>query len=390
MMTEAWTQLLALTPEPGQEIDWTSLQATLLSPYFHKMSGTPQQTEWHGEGDVWTHTKMVCEQLVRLDGYRKVSLRQRQELFIAALLHDIAKPNTTRLMDGRLTAPRHGPVGAQMVRKLLWQEYDLAGTVEAQQMRETICLLIRYHTMPANAMKKDDPERYLRRIAANGLLVPDFNIRMLCLLAMADVKGRIATDTRELSDMVQLCTEQAEESGCLNRSYAFPDAHTAHAYFSGRNIQPGTSLFDDTWGEVTMLCALPGTGKDTWIGKHCVNQPVLSLDAIRREYRIKPTDDQGQVIQEGRQRARTMLASHQPFVFNGTNVTDMMRSKWIQLFENYHARVRIVYLETGWQENLRRNAARTESVPETVIDGLLEKMTPPEPIEAQTVEWKTV
>lgn len=327
-MNETWKQLLTLVPEPGQEIDWAAIQATTLSPYFQKMEATPQQPEWHGEGNVWVHTRLVCEWLVGASGYQRLSMRQRQVLFIAALLHDIAKPKTTRVVDGRIAAPRHGPIGAQMVRRLLWQEYDLAGTEEAQQLREAICLLIHYHTAPLNAMKADDPEWYLRRIASNGLLAPDFTLDLLCLLAEADVQGRIACDTEELLDLLQLCAVQAEESGCLHGPYTFPDDHTAYAYLSGRNIQPDMPLYDDTWGVITMLCALPGTGKDTWIRTHCADLPVLSLDAIRQERRIKPTDDQGKVIQEVKQRARTMLANHQPFVFNGTNVTDMIRSKW--------------------------------------------------------------
>lgn len=67
----------------------------------------------------------------------------------------------------------------------------------------------------------------------------------------------------------------------------------------------------------------------------------------------------------------------------------MMRGKWIGLFVQYHARVRIVFLETGWIENMHRNASRAFVVPESVIDGLLEKLTLSEAFEAQTVTWYT-
>lgn len=386
---ESFETILSFCPErQGKGIDWQRIETSPLAPYFQKMSETPQEIEWHGEGDVMTHTRLVCERLVGLEGFWKLDKRQRQELFAAALLHDVGKPQTTRLQDGRLIAPKHGLIGAQIVRGLLWTEFDLAGTEDAQRMRETICLLIRYHTAPVNFLKKDNPDLFLRRIAANGKLAPDFTLNLLCLLAEADVLGRIAEDTQELCDMIRLCAEQAEESLCLNGAYAFPDAYTEHAYLSGRNIQPDTSLYDDTWGEVTMLCGLPGTGKDTWIAENCREMPMLSLDAIRRERNIRPTDDQGQIVQEGKRRAKELLAAHRPFVFNGTNVTDMMRGNWIRLFEAYRARVRLVFLETDWRENLRRNAARKDSVPENVIADLLNKLTLPEQIEAQKVEWK--
>lgn len=387
---EFFKPILSFCPDqPEEKIPWDKIEASILTPWFQKMAETPQQKEWHGEGNVMTHTRLVCERLVELEGFWKLNKPQRRELFTAALLHDIGKPQTTRLQDGKLLSPKHGPIGAQIARTLLWTQFNLAGTKEAQQMHETICLLIRYHTAPPNAMKKDDPELFLRRIAANGKLAPDFTLNMLCLLAEADTLGRIANDTQELCDMIRLCAEQAEESGCLNGAYAFPDAYTEHAFLSGRSIQPDVPLYDDTWGEVILLCGLPGTGKDTWIAANCRDLPMLSLDEIRRERSIKPTDDQGKVIQEGKRRVKKMLAARQPFVFNGTNVTDIMRGNWSSLFEAYHARVRIVFLETNWQENLRRNALRKNPVPENVIAGLLNKLTLPELLEAQNVEWKT-
>ena len=51
------------------------------------------------------------------------------------------------------------------------------------------------------------------------------------------------------------------------------------------------------------------------------------------------------------------------------------------------AAVRIVYLETAWDENLRRNARRPDAVPEDVIDEMLGVLSPPEVFEARHVEW---
>lgn len=50
---------------------------------------------------------------------------------------------------------------------------------------------------------------------------------------------------------------------------------------------------------------------------------------------------------------------------------------FISLFEDYGAAVRIVYRETGWEENLRRNADRTDSVPESAVEDMLGKLIPP-------------
>jgi hypothetical protein len=44
-------------PEPGAAIDWAAFQG----PWVEAMAGCMQDPLHHGEGDVWTHTRMVCE-----------------------------------------------------------------------------------------------------------------------------------------------------------------------------------------------------------------------------------------------------------------------------------------------------------------------------------------
>jgi hypothetical protein len=52
--------------------------------------------------------------------------------------------------------------------------------------------------------------------------------------------------------------------------------------------------------------------------------------------------------------------------------------------------VRIVFLETGWEEQLRRNRAREAVVPESAIGHMLDKLSPPEGYEARIVEYLCV
>ena len=76
-----------------QNIDWNGIEAAL-SSFVIPMSRTEQNPEFHAEGDVWTHTKMVCEELVKLEAFCVLSEDQQQAVFLAALLHDIGKPET--------------------------------------------------------------------------------------------------------------------------------------------------------------------------------------------------------------------------------------------------------------------------------------------------------
>lgn len=382
------SDLFAYLPSaPDYQWNWVGLEHTPLASLFERMAQTPQQREWHGEGDVRTHTRMVCEELARLDGYRTLPVRQQRELALAALLHDAGKIFRTRLEDGVLTSPGHGAAGAQEVRKLLWRGFGLSGESEGQNFRETMCLLIRYHTAPLHLLDQDDPHRRARKLAANGELAPDFTLRMLCLLAEADVRGRICGDQAERLEEIQLSMELAREASCLNGAYPFASDCTRHAYLSGGNVWPEQELYDDTWGEVILMCGLPGTGKDTWIRQNHPELPVVCLDDIRRQMGISPTGNQGEVVQAAREQARAYLRAKRTFIWNATGITPMLRGKQIRLFEEYGASVRIVYLETGWRENLRRNADRRYSVPENVIARMLDNLSLPERHEARRVEW---
>lgn len=382
--------LLRLVSQAGkQNIDWAGIE-NALSSFVIPMSRTEQNPAFHSEGDVWTHTKMLCEELVKLDTYCELTEDRQQAVFLAALLHDIGKIPNTRWEDDKWTSPNHTLVGSKMARRFLWQELGLCGTPEKQQFRETVCNLIRYHSFPPHAIDDPDGKRKLMGIAANGQQCPLFTMELLCVLCEADALGRECGDKAHMMEQIHLCEELAKESSCLAHPFAFPSAHTRHSFLTGKDIAPEVELYNDTWGEVILMSGLPGTGKDTWIKEHCPNLPMISLDEIRREMRISPMDNQSKVVEIARERARELLRKKQPFVWNATNLSPMVRGKQIQLFTQYHASTRIVYLETDWEEQIRRNAGRTDAVPEQVVCHMLEELVLPEAKEAYRVEWHTI
>lgn len=375
-----------------QNIDWHGIEDAL-SSFVVPMSRTEQNPAFHAEGDVWTHTKMVCEGLVKLDAFLALEEGKRKAVFLAALLHDIGKIPTTRWEDGKWTSPNHTLVGSKMARQFLWQEFGLCGTPEKQQFRETVCNLIRYHSFPPHAIDDPDGKRKLLAIAANGQACPMFSIELLCVLCEADALGRICQDRQDsvhMAEQVQLCREFAKESGCYNHLFAFPSAHTRYSYLTGKDITPEMELYDDTWGEVILLSGLPGTGKDTWIQENCPDLPMISLDEIRREMKISPTDNQSKVVEIAREQAKELLRKKQPFVWNATNLSPMVRGKQIKLFTQYHASTRIVYLETAWEEQLHRNAGRPDAVPEQAIFHMMEELVLPEAKEAHSIQWACI
>ncbi len=380
------SELLNYIPDYKHGIDWNVVENSFFAPYVQRMKDTPQNPEWHGEGNVFNHTKMVVEALLSLEEYRLLAGKERQVLFLAALFHDIGKVVCTKEEDGVLRSYNHSFIGSLMTRELLWKE-GLSGTKEKQEIRESVCTLIRFHSVPSKgSLAEEDYKRYIK-IASFGKLAKYFSIKALCLLARADTIGRVSADKELHFENISYIELLATDLGIYDKPKEFSSSYTERGYFLGKTQLSG-NLYDPTWGEVILLCGLPGTGKDYYVQKSGL--PMVCLDEIRKEFKISATDNQGRVIVESKERARDFLRKKQPFIWNATCITEMIRAKHISLFEDYGARVKIVFLETSWETELERNKNRENAVPEYVIEGMLSKFEPPYSYEAQEVEWLIV
>ena len=372
---------------PDWRIDWNAVSSSPFGEVLRALDGVRQNPAWHGEGDARIHTERVCESLTGDPAFRETDEQGRAELFAAALLHDAGKISKTRLVDGVWTSPGHAAAGARAARKLLWQAFDLAGSEEKRRFRETVCALVQFHSLPIRFVSRPEPERLVQSVAAEGCAVPGFSLRKLATLVRADICGREAGDTDRLLDELALFAATAEERGCLDAPPAFSDPFSRFAWLEGRTAFPEQSLYNDTWGKVYLTCALPGTGKDTWIRQTHPELPVVSLDAIRAEIGIAWEDAQGPVVALAFKRARELLRAKRPFVWNATSLTPDLRDRELRLFRAYGAFTEIVMLETPWREGLRRNRERKAVVPETVIDAMLDRFTPPSVREAHEISF---
>ena len=381
------TKIARLIPEGNGKIDWQGLADAGFCAMLEDMARTPQNAAYHAEGDVLEHTKRVCEALIADPRYAASSPEDREILFLSALLHDIGKPPCTRIVDGVPTSPYHAPRGASAARRILWDDFGLAGTPEARRVREAVALLVRYHPLPSFAMLRENSERRLLRIAANGELTDGFSIEKLCILATADIRGRIGPDEAAALERVEYCAELAHEYDCFRAPYRFADPYSQRAYFREQLASPMQSLYRDTFGEVILMSGLPGTGKDTYIARNYSHLPMVSLDVLRIEMGIPPTKPQAPIITAAKDLAREYLRKKQPFVWNATNTVLELRGGLISLFEGYGASVRTVFLETALETELSRNKARDAVVPEPVIAKMLTRLEIPERYECEAVEW---
>ncbi len=135
------------------------------------------------------------------------------------------------------------------------------------------------------------------------------------------------------------------------------------------------------------MSGIPGCGKDTWIAENVPRYPVVSLDNLRSEMGIDPSKNQGQVGQRARELARTFLRKQETFVWNATNLTQMVRQSVLSLFRDYRARTEIVYVESAWDTIIQRNRNRMEQVPVAVLQRLAARFEVPTAEEAHNVRY---
>jgi predicted kinase len=192
-------------------------------------------------------------------------------------------------------------------------------------------------------------------------------------------------ETSNALDAVNLWAATAKEYKCWEQPMTGSNDESKIIAFDGKDIRHYVPV-QKYKGTMTMLSGLPGAGKDTWIRKHLTALPMVSLDAVREELDVDPTDNQGTVLQTGKEQLRQQLRTGNDFVFNATNLTRDIRTPWIQLARDYGYRINIVYLEPPIPQVLKQNSSRgSKKVPEYIIHKLVDKLSPPTPEEAHTI-----
>jgi len=343
-------------------IEWAEGQ-----PWAQAMSDCTQDAEWHAEGDVWTHSKMVLLEVEKLDEWDDLSPRERTILQFTALLHDAAKPLTTQVdpATGRTTSPKHAVKGEHLARGVL---RELGCELS---LREEIARMVRYHGRPAFLLERSEPAHEVVRMSWY------VSNKLLHLFAVADTRGRTTAETSRPEENVHLWKMLSEEQGCLDEPFAFGNDHARFLFFRTHDPNLHYVPHEEYSCTATVMSGLPGCGKDRWLAQNRSGVPVVSLDDLRDEMGVDPTDNQGKVVQTAGERCRELLRSKTSFAFNATNVVRQTRTRWMDLFADYHARIELVYVEPPMETILSQNAGRPDPVPEAVIRRLAGKTDVP-------------
>ncbi len=357
--------------------DWDNLRRSF--SWIQEMEGIPQDSIYHQEGDVATHTRMVMEALLSLPSYNELREQEQEILLAAVLLHDVEKRSTTLLeRNGRISSRGHARKGEYTARRILYRDRPAPFAI-----KEQVAKLVRLHGLPLWVFEKPNPQKALLQASL------EVDTRLLSILATADVLGRICDDQQKLLEDIELFAAYCQEQQCWGQARAFASNLGRYQYFQKEEASPDYEPFEKGVFEVILLSALPGTGKDHYVKTQYPDWPVVSLDNLRRKHKIAPTDKKGngQIIQLVKEEARVYLRKKQSFIWNATNISRNMRTPLVDLFQSYGAKTRIVYLEVPYAQLFRQNREREYAIPTKVLERMIDKLEVPALWEAPEVEW---
>ena len=166
-------EFLKILSTKKPSIGLTIMQKTgalkIIFPEINVMYGMDQTSEWHHK-DIFTHTLQVVDNAARLS--------EKMELRFAALVHDIAKPNTRRINDEKgYTFHGHDAVGERMLNKVA-QRFKLSNKLTVYLKKLTLL-----HLRPIALVKSEVTDSAIRRL----MIAAGDDLDDLMILCRADI-----------------------------------------------------------------------------------------------------------------------------------------------------------------------------------------------------------
>ena len=307
---------------------------------------------YHIEGDVWTHTMMVCKQAEKAP----------YEVQIAALLHDIGKPITRSVnaRNGFVSFYNHDAISAFMSLEITKRpELNLS-----KKERINIFNLIALHTQIYKLSEE--------QISQLGHFGEDF-LYSFIELGKADHSGRFFSKGNiEIKEFFKYTIPEKRDNSKLDK-------------------------------EVIILCGLPGSGKSTWIQKNKSDAVVVSRDQCLMEVSVQDYPDKNLTYNESFRKVnqkkvdKLLKSRFQTAKYAGdtcvsiivdmTHMSKKSRNRSLSHFGEDYKKKCVVFL-TDLPTNYLRNQKRLGKViDKRVLDRMMKAFYPPSHDEFDEIEY---
>lgn len=188
-------------------------------PTLKALKDTPQDEVFHPEGNVQTHTEMCLRQIDRIISENNISGNEKIILVMSTLLHDVAKPPTTKeeIKRGRMTITSNGheAMGGVMAREFL------EGIGFYDELITPICKLIENHLAGVNISLIPSQSGKVKAVKKLSRRLFPATINQLLFLMMADTRGRGEASESKVPTGYKEISEIAQELTITNNQYEY-------------------------------------------------------------------------------------------------------------------------------------------------------------------------
>lgn len=144
-------------------------------PELQAMIGCEQNPDYHPEGDAWNHTMIVLDKAAKL----RKEAKQPEHFMVAALCHDMGKPDATESQNGKIHSYGHEKAGVPVAEAFLKRVNNDKALMK--YVTNMVANHMRPHTYYANQCKVSK---------TNQLFDESISPSDLILLCTADTAGK--------------------------------------------------------------------------------------------------------------------------------------------------------------------------------------------------------